>query len=147
MQRLAARLGEARDVTVLTNGPDTFRALQDHAGVTALLTGGELDPRTGSLVGPLATRPSRDLLLRRLFVSAAAVDPDVGASESTLEEAEVKIALAGSASEVVLAVDSSKLGHRAPAQAFVWDQVDVLVTELAPGDTRLDPYRDHADLV
>ena len=114
MQRLAARLGKARDVTVLTNGPDTFRALQDHGGVTALLTGGELDPRTGSLVGPLATRPARDLLLRRLFVSAAAVDPDVGASEATLEEAEVKIALAGSASEVVLAVDASKLGHRAP---------------------------------
>ena len=54
LQRLAARLGQARDLTVLTNGPDTFRALQDHPGVTALLTGGELDPRTGSLVGPLA---------------------------------------------------------------------------------------------
>ena len=60
LQRLAARLGEARDVTVLTNGPDTFRALQEHPGITALLTGGELDPRTGSLVGPLATRPARD---------------------------------------------------------------------------------------
>jgi DeoR family fructose operon transcriptional repressor len=142
MQRLAARLGEARDLTVLTNGPDTFRALQDHAGVTALLTGGELDPRTGSLVGPLATRASRDLLLRRLFVSAAAVGVDVGASESTLEEAEVKLALAGSASEVVLAVDASKLGHRAPAHAFAWDRIDYLVTELAPDDERVAPYRD-----
>ena len=147
LQRLAARLGEARDVTVLTNGPDTFRALQDHSGVTALLTGGELDPRTGSLVGPLATRPARDLLLRRLFVSAAAVDPEVGASEATLEEAEVKIALAGSASEVVLAVDASKLGHRAPAHGFTWDRVDVLVTELTPSDARLDPYRDRVELV
>ena len=80
-------------------------------------------------------------------MSAAAVDPDVGASEATLEEAEVKIALAGSASEVVLAVDASKLGHRAPAQAFAWDQVDLLVTDLAPRDPRLDPYRDHVDLV
>jgi len=147
MQRLAARLGEARDVTVLTNGPDTFRALQDHAGVTALLTGGELDPRTGSLVGPLATRASRDLLLRRLFVSAAAVDPDVGASETTLEEAEVKIALAGSASEVILAVDASKLGHRAPATAFGWDRIDMLVTELPPDHARLDPFREHVHIV
>jgi DeoR family fructose operon transcriptional repressor len=147
MQRLAARLGEVRDVTVLTNGPDTFRAMQDHAGVTALLTGGELDPRTGSLVGPLATRPARDLLLRRLFVSAAAVDAEVGASEATLEEAEVKIALAGSASEVILAIDASKLGHRAPAHAFAWDQVDLLVTDLAPHDARLAPYRDHVEVV
>lgn len=147
MQRLAARLGQARDVTVLTNGPDTFRALQDHPGVTALLTGGELDPRTGSLVGPLATRASRDLLLRRLFVSAAAVDPDLGASEATLEEAEVKISLAASASEVILAVDASKLGHRAPAHGFAWDRVDKLVTDLRPNDARLEPYRDRVDVV
>jgi DeoR family fructose operon transcriptional repressor len=95
----------------------------------------------------LATRAAHDLLLRRLFVSAAAVDPDVGASESTLEEAEVKIALAGSASEVVLAVDASKLGHRAPAHGFAWERVDVLVTELAPRDSRLDAYREQVRIV
>jgi DeoR family fructose operon transcriptional repressor len=142
MQRLAVRLTEARDLTVLTNGPDTFRALQDHAGATALLTGGELDPRTGSLVGPLATRAARDLLLRRLFVSAAGIDQHAGASETTLEEAEVKIALAGSAGEIVLAVDSSKLSHRAAARSFSWDHIDLLVTELSPDDPLLRDYRD-----
>jgi DeoR family fructose operon transcriptional repressor len=141
LQRLAARLGAVRDVTVVTNGPETFRALQEHPGVTALLTGGELDSRTGSLVGPLAARAARDVLLRRLFVSAAALDAELGSSEATLEEAEVKLALAGSAGEVVLAVNASKLGHRAPARAFALDHVDVLVTELDPADRRLDPYR------
>jgi DeoR family transcriptional regulator, fructose operon transcriptional repressor len=147
LQRLAARLTEARDLTVLTNGPDTFRALQEHSGVTALLTGGELDPRTGSLVGPLASRAAHDVLLRRLFVSAAAADPTHGSSESTLEEAEVKLALAGSAGEVVLAVDASKLGHRATAHAFPLERVDVLVTELDPTDPRLDPFREHVQCV
>lgn len=142
LQRLAARLGGARDLTVLTNGPDTFRALQEHPGVTALLTGGELDPRTGSLVGPLAARAARDVMLRRLFVSAAAFDAGLGSSEANLEEAEVKLALAGSAAEIVLAVDASKLGHRAPARAFTLDRIDVLVTELDPDDDRLAPYRD-----
>jgi DeoR family fructose operon transcriptional repressor len=68
LQRLATHLGSVRDLTVVTNGPDTFAALQGTAGVTALLTGGQLDPRTGSLVGPLATRAARQLLLRRLLV-------------------------------------------------------------------------------
>jgi len=147
LQRLAVRLNEVRDVTVVTNGPDTFRALHAHPGVTALLTGGELDARTGSLVGPLAARTAHDVLLRRLFVSAAAVDPELGSSEATLEEADVKLALAGSAGEVVLAVNASKLGHRAPARAFPLDRVDILVTELDPTDPRLDPYRRHARLV
>jgi DeoR family fructose operon transcriptional repressor len=147
LQRLAARMSEVRDLTVVTNGPDTFRALHAHPGVTALLTGGELDPRTGSLVGPLAARAASDILLRRLFVSAAAVDPELGSSEATLEEADVKLALAGSAGEVVLAVNASKLGHRAPARAFPLDRVDVLVTELDPADHRLDPYRRLARLL
>jgi DeoR family transcriptional regulator, fructose operon transcriptional repressor len=141
MQRLATRLPDTSELTVVTNGPDTFRVLQGRLGVTALLTGGELDARTGSLVGPLAARAAQDVLLRRLFVSAAALDPDVGSSEATLEEADVKLAMAGSAVELVLAVDSSKLGHRAPARAFPLEHVDVLVTELDPSDSRLDGFR------
>ena len=146
LQRLAARLAPARDLTVLTNGLDTFRALQEHPGVTALLTGGALDDSTGSLVGPLATRAANDVMLRRMFVSASALDPQLGSSESTLPDAEVKLALAHAAAEIVLAVDSSKLGHRAPARCFGLDRIDVLVTELDPRDTRLDPYRDAVDL-
>ena len=146
LQRLAARLAPARDLTVLTNGLDTFRALQEHPGVTALLTGGALDDSTGSLVGPLATRAANDVMLRRMFVSASALDPQLGSSESTLLDAEVKLALAHAAAEIVLAVDSSKLGHRAPARCFGLDRIDVLVTELDPRDAQLDPYRDVVDL-
>jgi DeoR family fructose operon transcriptional repressor len=146
LQRLAARLAPARDLTVLTNGLDTFRALQEHPGVTALLTGGALDDSTGSLVGPLATRAANDVMLRRMFVSASALDPQLGSSESTLLDAEVKLALANAAAEIVLAVDSSKLGHRAPARCFALDRIDVLVTELDPRDAQLDPYRDVVDV-
>jgi DeoR family fructose operon transcriptional repressor len=147
LQRLAVNLREVPDLTVVTNGQDTFAALQDRPGVTALLTGGRLDPRTGSLVGPLATRTAREMLLRRLFVSAAALHHDHGTSEATLEDAEVKLALADVAGEVVVAVDSSKLDHRAPARALGPDQVRTLVTELDPGDARLDPYRDRWELL
>ena len=143
LQRLAGRLSAARDLTVLTNGPETFTALQGHPGVHALLTGGELDSRTGSLVGALAIRSAGDLLVDRLFVSAAAVDPEIGSSEATLGEAEVKLAFAAGAAEIVLAVDSSKLASRATARTFPLDRVAALVTELDAGDARLDPYRDH----
>lgn len=147
LQRLATRLAPARDLTVLTNGLDTFRSLQGHAGVTALLTGGALDDSTGSLVGPLATRAASDVMLRRLFVSASALDPALGSSESTLLDAEVKLALAGAAAEIVLATDSSKLDHRAPARCFDLDRVDFIVTELDPTDRRLDPYRDRVEVL
>ncbi len=147
LQRIVPHLGTVSDLTIITNGPDTFAALQDRPGVTVLLTGGQLDARTGSLVGPLATRSAHELLLRRLFVSAAAVDPVHGTSETTLEDAEVKLALADVAAEVVVAVDATKLGQRAPARALPPDRVTTLVTDLPPRDPRLAPYREHYDLL
>ena len=146
LQRLASHIGDVRDLTVVTNGQDTFGTLQGTIGVTPLLTGGQLDPRTGSLVGPIAVRTARELLLRRLFVSAAALHPTHGTSEATLEDADVKLALADVAAEVIVAVDSSKLGQRASARAFAPERIALLVTELDPSDSRLDPYRDRWEL-
>ena len=145
----ASRAGSAPHATstVLTNGPDTFTALHEHAGVKALLTGGELDRQTGSLVGPLAERGSGELLLRRLFLSAAALDPVIGTSEATIAESSVKLALAAVAGSVVVAIDSSKLGCRAVARGLPPDRIDILVTELDPKDYRLDPYRDHVSSI
>ena len=51
VMRAATALAGARDLAVLTNGPDTFQALQERPGLTPILTGGQLDTRTGSLVG------------------------------------------------------------------------------------------------
>lgn len=144
--RLASAIAGAQDLTVLTNGPETFQTLQDKPGVTALLSGGELDPRTGSLVGPLACRAASQLTLRRCFVSAAGLDAESGTTEPCLEEAEVKRALAAVSSELILAVDSSKLGTRAVALAVEWRQIDVLITELEPSDPALDPYRDLTEI-
>jgi len=147
VQRLARVMADVRDVTVLTNGPETFRSLQAAPGISPLLTGGQLDPRTGSLVGPLAVRSAHDLLLRRVFVSAAGLDAVHGTTEATLEEAEVKLALADMAAEIVVAVDHTKLGQRGPARCLAHERMHVLVTDLDPDDARLDPYRGNIRIV
>ena len=126
---------------MLTNGPDTFAALQGRPGVTPLLTGGALEARTGSLVGPLACRAAAQLALRGLHRLGRRRRPGLGALEAALDEAEVKRALASAAEEVVVAVDASKLDSRALAVGLDWDRIDLLVTELDPADDRLDPYR------
>jgi DeoR family fructose operon transcriptional repressor len=141
VMRAAAALSGAQDLTVLTNGPDTFQALQGRAGITPLLTGGVLEPRTGSLVGPVAAWTARQLVTSRFITSCAALDPVLGATELVLEEAEVKRAIAAGAEEIVLAVDSSKLERRATVVCLDWSSIDLLVTELDPSDARLEPYR------
>lgn len=147
VMRLVPGLEHATDLTVLTNGPDTFHALQDVPGVQALLTGGRLEPRTGSLVGPLACRAAAVLSIGMFVASAAAVDPRSGGLEASLEEAEVKRAIAAGAAQVVLAVDSTKLGMGAVAVGVDWDRIDLLVTELATDHEALAPYRELAEIL
>jgi len=139
--RLASTLDAARDLRVLTNSMETFAALQGQPGLEPLLTGGRLDPQTGSLVGPLACRSASQFRVDVFFASAAAVDPVAGALEATLDEAEVKRSIADGAASVVVAVDASKLDGRASAVGLDWDAIDTLVTDLDPADDRLSPYR------
>lgn len=141
MLRLARALEGARDLTVLTNGLETFHALSGKPGIRAILTGGEIDPRTGSLVGPVAVRAAGTFLLTTAFVSAAAVHPALGPSEAALEDAEIKQVFAGCAAAVVLAADHSKLDRRSLTVGLQWSDVSTFVTDLDPDDARLDSYR------
>jgi DeoR family fructose operon transcriptional repressor len=139
--RLAAAIDGARDLTVVTNGLDTFQSLSGKPGVVATLTGGSREPRTGSLVGPVASRSAEDFLFDVFVCSAAAVDPTLGSSEASLAEGEVKRALSSTSAKTILAVDHTKLGSRAQARLFRLEEVDLLVTDLDPADDRLDPFR------
>jgi DeoR family fructose operon transcriptional repressor len=141
VHRLAAALDGARDLVVVTNGLDTFQKLTGRSGIVATLTGGSIEPRTGSLVGPVAVRSAEDFMFDVFVCSSAALDPELGSSEASLEEAEVKRALSRTSRQIVLAVDHSKLGTRAQARMFAPEEINLLVTDLDPGDERLDPYR------
>lgn len=147
LRRLAGKLDGARALTAFTNSMDTFNALDAHEGVNALLSGGRRDPQTGSLLGPLAMQAAKEIVLRTLFISSAGIDPQLGTTEATFEEAEFKRVLANAASQVIVAIDSSKLGDLGVARGLPIDRVDVLVTELPPTDARLAPYRDCCDVL
>jgi DeoR family transcriptional regulator, fructose operon transcriptional repressor len=141
IHRLAADLEGARDLVIVTNGLDTFSAMAGKPGLSPTLTGGSADPRTGSLTGPVATRAARDFVFDLFICSGSAIDVHIGSSEASLDEAEVKRAFASSCKRVILAVDHTKLGTRAQARMFSLDHVELLVTDLDPGDSRLDGYR------
>ncbi len=144
--RVASTLDQARDLVVVTNGLDTFHALTERPGITVTLTGGVPEPRTGSLVGPFAVRMAESLLYDLFISSTAAIAPEVGSSESSIEEAEVKRAFTRTSGRIVLAVDHTKLDTRCPARMFAMTDIDLLVTDLDPDDDRLDPYRDDVEL-
>lgn len=131
---------------VVTNSIDNAAIARARRGVRAVLLGGELEERTGSLVGPMAEQAARGFAVDRLFTSAAALDASLGTMEVSLEEAAVKQVMATAAARTVVLADSSKLDQQALAVALGWDRVDVLITDLDPMDARLDAYRDLVEL-
>lgn len=141
VHRYASSIDSARDLVVVTNGVDTFAAFGSTPGVTATLTGGVREPRTGSLVGSVAAKGAEDFLFDVFVCSAAAIDADLGSSEASIAEADVKRALSATSSRVVLAVDHSKLDTRGQARLFRPHEIDLLITDLDRSDTRLDAYR------
>jgi DeoR family transcriptional regulator, fructose operon transcriptional repressor len=143
---LASVMPQRRDISVVTNGLAAFATLHGQPGVRTFLTGGEREERNNSLVGPIAVATVRQFLLARCFLSAAALDATAGTSETTIEQAAVKQAMAEVSEHVVLAVDATKLGQRSLVRSVGLAEVDLLVTDLHPGHARLDEYRDLVEI-
>jgi DeoR family fructose operon transcriptional repressor len=144
---LTAEMPQATGLSVITNGLASFESLHGTPGVRTFLTGGEREERNQSLVGPIAVAAVRQFLLARCFLSTQALDPAAGTSETTVEEAAIKLALVEVSEHVVLAVDSSKLGRRSLVRSIGLDRIDLMVTDLNPDDERLDEYREVVELL
>jgi len=139
MACLANVLVAARDLLVVTNGLETFESLQSRPGIRPVLTGGDRDERTSSLVGPVAEATARSFRYDVVFLSVAALDTGLGGLEVTPEEASLDRVFVAAAERVVLGADTSKVDvvAGAPVLAVEWSDVDVLVTELAPDSQRV----------
>jgi len=144
---LAEKMPNTSPVLVVTYGLQAFQTLQNMPNVRATLSGGELDSRTGSLVGMVAQEAIQKFSLSCCVISTTALDHDWGTMEPTVEEVGMKQALAQISDRVILAVDSMKLSQRAAVRSIALSRVDLLVTELNVDDIQLDPYRDLVTLL
>lgn len=142
VHRAATLLEGDGDLVVVTNGIETFAALRRRPGVGAVLTGGVSDPRSDSLVGAIVADTMRRFSCHVFVCSAAAVNRRFAVMDHGIEESATKRAMAESASRVIVAVDNRKLGAQAGSRTCSWDDLDVLVTDLAPDHARLAEYRE-----
>ncbi len=147
VHQLAEQLTGIRGLSVITNGFSAFQSLHGREGIRTYLTGGEREEQNISLVGALTVLAVQQFNLDTCFLSTMSLDPDFGTSEMTLEQVAVKQAMKDNAQTAVLAVDSAKLGTRARFRSIPLQGYDILVTELAPTDARLDEYRRQVPLI
>lgn len=143
---LSAHLPPTPGLTIVTNSVENYTALRSaHVG-SAILTGGEGESSTGSLVGPLACASAQAMVYEAFFLSSTGLHLEQGATEVSLLESQVKQFMARQSHLVHLCLDSSKLGGRGMAVSLRCCEIDTLITELDPSDPQLAPFRGHMDI-
>lgn len=121
-------------LTILTNSLYTAERFLRHPASPAVhVCGGLLREQSGTFIGREALAFFRRRQASRYLLSATGVDANAGITDLTLEDNEVKQAMAHISGEVILLADRSKLGVISLMQVFPWRRIHHLVTD-APSE-------------
>ncbi|HET9493004.1 MAG TPA: DeoR/GlpR family DNA-binding transcription regulator [Chloroflexia bacterium] len=133
--QIARLIKEREDLVVVTNGLYTALELNFSAGITTIVVGGTMRPRSSSLVGSFNFESLRRLRFDLGFFGARGVTPRDGLMESDIEEAQLKQQIVSASDTVVGVVDSSKFGMTAFSAFALPREVHRIITDdAAPPD-------------
>ncbi|RAJ39757.1 DeoR family transcriptional regulator [Kitasatospora sp. SolWspMP-SS2h] len=131
-----------QSLTVVTNALNIANELTVRPQVKIVVTGGVARPQSYELIGPLAAQVLGELALDTAVLGVDGLDTEHGATAHHEGEAAVNRLLAERARRVVVAADSSKLGHRAFARICGLEAVDTLVTDSQVPQELADAFAD-----
>lgn len=125
---------DLRDVVVITSSLDIAIALESHPGVTVIVTGGTLkktgrNPRSRSLIPPLAGLILAQLNADYAFLCCAGIDATRGFTNANLEEVETKRAMLAASRRAIMLADHGKIGHVAGARIADIAEISSLITD------------------
>ena len=132
-----------KQVTVLTNGLEVINeAAPLSSELTVLCCGGILRRGSNTFVGPTSEDFFRHNRGRTFFLGASGlVFPD-GITDPNPLEIQVKRAMADAAEQIVLLLDSSKMGRRSLSTTLPLERVDCVVTDEGISDAYAERLRD-----
>ncbi|MBP8203292.1 MAG: XRE family transcriptional regulator, partial [Pseudomonas sp.] len=127
------QLGYKPGLVVMTNSLNVARAISEleHEPVL-LMTGGTWDPHSESFQGQVAEQVLRSYDFDQLFIGADGIDLSRGTTTFN-ELLGLSRVMADVAREVVVMVESDKIGRKIPNLELPWSGIHTLIT-----DERLD---------
>ena len=126
---LIKQLNLKQGLVVMTNSLSVateLRALENEP--TLLMTGGTWDTRSESFQGKVAEQVLRSYDFDQLFIGADGIDLARG-STTFNELVGLSQVMAEVSREVVVMVESQKIGRKMPTLELTWQQIDVLITD------------------
>jgi DeoR/GlpR family transcriptional regulator of sugar metabolism len=131
---IVQQLNDKRGLVVMTNSLQLANAIHElEHEPTLLMTGGTWDPHSESFQGQVAEQVLRSYNFDQLFIGADGIDLARGTTTFN-ELTGLSKVMAEMSREVVVLLESTKIGRKIPNLELPWGVVDVLVT-----DDRISP--------
>ena len=125
---LIKQLDGMRGLVVMTNSLNVANALNElESEPTLLMTGGTWDAHSESFQGQVAESVLRSYDFDQLFIGADGVDLDRGTTTFN-ELVGLSKVMAEVSREVIVMVESEKIGRKIPNLELAWDVIDILIT-------------------
>lgn len=126
---LIPELAGKAGLVVMTNSLEVANALRELENEPALLmTGGTWDPHSESFQGQVAEQVLRSYDFDQLFIGADGIDLQRGTTTFN-ELLGLSRVMAEVAREVIVMVESSKIGRRIPNLELPWSSINTLITD------------------
>ncbi|KPV94381.1 Glucitol operon repressor [Pseudoalteromonas sp. P1-9] len=136
-------LSHKRGLVVMTNAINVAnRLLSLENEPTLLMPGGTWDPHSESFQGQVAEQVVRSYDFDQLFIGADGIDIDRGTTTFN-ELIGLSRVMADSAREVIVLVESNKIGKKIPNLEIPWQQVNYLVTDDGLDDNTKQAIEQH----
>ncbi|MFB5192148.1 DeoR/GlpR family DNA-binding transcription regulator [Alicyclobacillus fastidiosus] len=128
-------------LTVLTNSLQVAYLLRDREQVEVISTGGILQPKSLSFIGPLAEETMSSFYVNKAFISCEGFHTEYGLSESNPLQAQIKQKMIEIAEEVYLLADHTKIQVRNFVPVAPLSQIDTLITDSQVSHEYVDELR------
>jgi len=126
---LIQELNGKNGLVVMTNSLQLANAIHELENEpTLLMTGGTWDPHSESFQGQIAEQVLRSYNFDQLFIGADGIDLERGTTTFN-ELTGLSKVMAEVSREVVVMLESEKLGRRIPNLELAWSNISVLVTD------------------
>lgn len=126
---LIPELDQKQGLVVMTNSLQVVQALQNLENEpTFLMTGGTWDPHSESFQGKVAEQVLRSYDFDQLFIGADGIDLVRGTTTFN-ELLSLSQVMAEVSREVIVMVESEKIGRKIPNLELPWQQINTLITD------------------
>lgn len=131
---IAKQLGRFQHLRILTNAMNIATELMSYQRFDVVLIGGNVRPKSLSMVGPLALSVLHNFSRYKLFLGVDSFSIENGVSTPNLEEALLNQMMIQQADKVIAVFDSSKFNKRSFVHIADAKELDCIITDTAIPD-------------